>query len=84
MSGSNPSALAWDVESQMLVVGYASGVIDFFSDEGVRIFTMSDIKDSNLIGDKTINSLVPGGLILTGSMRHVDLALFSLIRVNSM
>ena len=61
MSGSNPSALAWDVESQMLVVGYASGIIDFFSDEGVRIFTMSDIKDSNLIGDKTINSLVPGG-----------------------
>ena len=60
MSGSNPSALAWDVESQMLVVGYASGVIDFFSDEGVRIFTMSDIKDSNLIGDKTINSLIPG------------------------
>jgi ligand-binding sensor domain-containing protein len=59
MSGSNPSALAWDVQGQMLVVGYASGVIDFFSNEGVRLFTMSDIKDSNLIGDKTIHKLVP-------------------------
>ena len=59
MNGSNPSALAWDVQGRMLVVGYASGVIDFFSDQGVRLFTMSDIKDSNLIGDKTIHSMVP-------------------------
>lgn len=59
MSGSNPSALAWDAEGRMLIIGYASGVIDFFSDSGVRLFTMSDIKDSNLIGDKTIHSMVP-------------------------
>jgi hypothetical protein len=58
MSGSNPSALAWDAVGQMLVVGYASGVIDFFSNQGVRLYTMSDIKDSNLIGDKTIHSMV--------------------------
>ena len=43
MSGSNPSALAWDAEGRMLIIGYASGVIDFFSDSGVRLFTMSDI-----------------------------------------
>lgn len=80
MSGSNPSALAWDAKGRMLIVGYASGVIDFFSDSGVRLFTMSDIKDSNLIGDKKIHSLVP---LLTNDIDRVYAACaFGVVEIN--
>ena len=34
MSGSQPTALAWDPTGEMLIVGQASGSIDFFSNTG--------------------------------------------------
>ena len=34
MSGSQPTALAWDPVGELLIVGQASGSIDFFSNTG--------------------------------------------------
>ncbi|MGY8941029.1 MAG: type IX secretion system anionic LPS delivery protein PorZ [Flavobacteriales bacterium] len=58
MSGSDPTAIAWDYEGRMLVVGYATGSLDFFSELGEWIYTLNDIRDSNLIGDKSVLQLV--------------------------
>ena len=57
LSGSQPTALAWDAKGEMLIVGHASGVIDFFSNTGDWLYTLNDIAESNLIGDKSIVSL---------------------------
>ena len=58
MSGSQPTALAWDPTGEMLIVGQASGSIDFFSNTGDWLsYTLRDIEQSNLIGDKSILSL---------------------------
>ena len=57
MSGSNPSALAWDYEGRILIIGYTDGALDFFSEEGHWLHTLNDIRDSNLIGDKAVNAL---------------------------
>ena len=58
MSGSDPTAIAWDYEGRMLVVGYATGSLDFFSELGEWLYTLNDIRDSNLIGDKSVLQLV--------------------------
>ncbi len=57
MSGSQPTALAWDPSGELLIVGQASGSIDFFSNTGNWLYTLRDIEQSNLIGDKSILSL---------------------------
>ena len=57
MSGSQPTALAWDPTGEVLIVGQASGSIDFFSNTGDWLYTLRDIEQSNLIGDKSILSL---------------------------
>ncbi len=57
MSGSQPTALAWDPVGELLIVGQASGSIDFFSNTGDWLYTLRDIEQSNLIGDKSILSL---------------------------
>ena len=57
MSGSQPTALAWDPTGEMLIVGQASGSIDFFSNTGNWLYTLRDIEQSNLIGDKSILSM---------------------------
>ncbi len=57
MSGSQPTALAWDINGEMLIVGQSSGSIDFFSNSGDWLYTLRDIEQSNLIGDKSILSL---------------------------
>ena len=58
LSGSQPTSLAWDAKGEMLIVGHAGGTIDFFSNTGDWIYTLNDIAQSNLIGDKSIVSLV--------------------------
>lgn len=57
LSGSQPTALAWDPQGEMLIVGHASGTIDFFSNTGDWLYTLRDIEQSSLIGDKSILSL---------------------------
>lgn len=61
MSGSNPTALAWDTEGEILIVGYASGKLDLFSNTGAWLYTFNDIAQSNLIGDKSILQVLWGG-----------------------
>jgi hypothetical protein len=63
MSGSQPTALAWDPIGELLIVGQASGTIDFFSNTGDWLYTLRDIQQSNLIGDKSILSLQSFGAI---------------------
>lgn len=55
LSGSNPTALGWDPELELLLVGYSNGLIDWLAPDGTVIFTLTDIRDSNLIGSKSIN-----------------------------
>ena len=61
MSGSNPTAIAWNGNSEILIVGYASGKLDLFSNTGEWLYTFNDIPQSNLIGDKSILNLLWGG-----------------------
>ena len=61
MSGSNPTAIAWDANSELLIVGYASGKLDLFSNTGEWLYTFNDIPQSNLIGDKSILNILWGG-----------------------
>ena len=61
MSESNPTALAWDEDGEILMVGYASGKLDLFSNSGDWLYTFNDIPQSNLIGDKSILQLMWGG-----------------------
>lgn len=61
MSESNPTALAWDEDGEILMVGYASGKLDLFSNSGDWLYTFNDIPQSNLIGDKSILQLLWGG-----------------------
>lgn len=61
LSGSQPSALAWDASGEMLLIGNESGAIDFFSNTGEWLYTLNDIAQSNLIGDKSIQALIWGG-----------------------
>ena len=62
MSGSNPTALAWDASGEILIVGYASGKLDLFSNTGTWLYTFNDITQSNLIGDKSVLQLLWGGV----------------------
>lgn len=54
LSGSQPTAMAWDSEREILLVGHAGGAVDFFSNTGEWLYTLNDIQQSNLIGDKSI------------------------------
>lgn len=56
LTGSSPSALAWDEATQLLLVGYADGVVDWVAPDGSVLFTLTDIRDSNLIGDKGVRA----------------------------
>ena len=44
MSGSQPTALAWDPTGELLIVGQASGSIDFFSNTGNWLYSLRDIE----------------------------------------
>lgn len=57
LSGVAPTGLAYDPDQSTLIIGYADGVIDFIHLDGTRLFTLTDIRDSNLIGNKAIRSL---------------------------
>ena len=61
MSGSNPTAIAWDANNEVLIVGYASGKLDLFSNTGEWLYTFNDIPQSNLIGDKSVLNILWGG-----------------------
>jgi hypothetical protein len=58
MSGSNPTALAWDENGELLIIGYASGKLDLFSNTGEWLYTFNDIAQSNLIGNKAVLQLL--------------------------
>jgi len=58
LSGSQPTAMAWDKTGEILVVGHANGTLDFFSNTGDWLYTLNDIQQSSLIGDKSILSLM--------------------------
>lgn len=51
------TGLAFDLENQTLIIAYSNGLIDFVHLDGTRLFTLTDIRDSNLIGSKAIHSL---------------------------
>lgn len=53
------SAMRYDPSSSLLVIGYRSGRIDFVFEDGITSIT--DIANSNLEGDKTINAIAFGG-----------------------
>ena len=57
LSHVGPTALAFDLDNQTLIVAYENGLIDFVHLNGTRLFTLTDIRDSNLIGSKAIHSL---------------------------
>lgn len=57
LSSSSPTALLWDPETQLLLIGYADGTVDWVAPDGTVVFTLTDIRDSNLIGSKAINAL---------------------------
>ena len=56
LSGSSPTALGWDPESELVLIGYADGLIDWVAPDGSVAFTLTDIRDSNLTGNKAINA----------------------------
>ena len=47
MSGSQPTALAWDPAGELLIVGQASGSIDFFSNTGNWLYTRTSSATSS-------------------------------------
>ncbi len=49
------SAIEYDDNQNVLVVGYQSGIVDLVSENAIN--TLSAIASSNLIGDKTINAI---------------------------
>ena len=55
LSNSEFKSIAYDNENSQLVIGYANGTIDLYTDESV--FTITDITRSNVIGSKTINHI---------------------------
>lgn len=57
LSGIGISQVEYFPDLQTVVVGYADGNIDLVSSEG-DVYNMSDIKRSNIIGDKSIVNLV--------------------------
>ncbi|MFK7953959.1 MAG: hypothetical protein AB8B73_14020 [Ekhidna sp.] len=52
------SAMRYDSDDNVLVIGYRSGLIDLIFDD--RIETIRDIFNSNLEGDKSINDITSG------------------------
>lgn len=57
LSGVGATGLAFDLENQTLIIAYVNGLLDFVRLDGTRLFTLTDIRDSNLIGSKAIHSL---------------------------
>jgi hypothetical protein len=57
LSGIGISQVEYFPDLQTVVVGYSDGNIDLVSSEG-EVYNMSDIKRSNIIGDKSIVNLV--------------------------
>lgn len=53
------SALAYNENTNVLVIGYESGFIDFVFDD--ELLSISDLASSNLEGDKTINAIAFSG-----------------------
>lgn len=49
------SAMKYDSDNKVLIIGYRSGLVDLVFED--RINTIVDISSSNLEGDKTINSI---------------------------
>lgn len=57
LSSASPTALLWDGEAEVLLIGYADGTVDWVAPDGTVVFTLTDIRESNLIGSKAINAL---------------------------
>lgn len=56
LSGSSPTALYFDPVQAWLWVGYSDGTIDVLDGAGERLTTLTDIRNSNFVGDKSIRS----------------------------
>lgn len=50
------SSIAYSAENNVLIVGYVNGNIDFVFDES-RVVNLSDLKNSTIPADKTINEI---------------------------
>lgn len=57
LSSIGVSQVEFDATSGNVIVGYLDGNLDLISSEG-EIYNMSDIKRSNILGDKTIYNIV--------------------------
>ena len=56
LSAGAPTALFWDAARSTLLVGHADGTVDFVAEDGRRTYTLIDIRESSLIGSKSIRS----------------------------
>lgn len=56
LSDVGASAIKFDPETQTLIIGYPSGLLDLITDTGIT--TLREINKTNLLGDKKINDIL--------------------------
>lgn len=74
-SGISVSSMAYSAQAKTLIVAYSDGELDFISEDGT-LFSLPDIKNKNIIGDKVVHSIV-----CEGTTAYLSAA-FGLVRVN--